>query len=85
MLGGLLLGVIGTSIGTVLALAAIQALRTWPVQIAFARQQLVLNPSLGLGDVLLIVGMVLAVAILASLQPAWKASRMDPIKALRHV
>jgi len=25
------------------------------------------------------------VAVLASLQPAWKASRMDPITALRHV
>ena len=28
---------------------------------------------------------VLAVAVLASLQPAWKAARMDPIVALRHV
>jgi putative ABC transport system permease protein len=28
---------------------------------------------------------VLAVAVLASLQPAWKAARMDPIAALRHV
>jgi putative ABC transport system permease protein len=25
------------------------------------------------------------VAVLASLQPAWKAARMDPITALRHV
>jgi ABC-type lipoprotein release transport system permease subunit len=24
-------------------------------------------------------------ALLASLQPAWKAARMDPITALRHV
>jgi len=29
--------------------------------------------------------MVIVVAVLASLQPAWKASRMDPIDALRHV
>jgi len=29
--------------------------------------------------------MVILVAVLASLQPAWKASRMDPIDALRQV
>jgi putative ABC transport system permease protein len=32
-----------------------------------------------------ISGIVVLVAVLASLQPAWKASRMDPIQALRHV
>jgi len=28
---------------------------------------------------------VMVVAVLASLQPAWKASRMEPIDALGHV
>jgi putative ABC transport system permease protein len=82
---GLLLGLIGTLIGTVLSLGLVYALNIWPIHIAFARQQLVLTPSIALADVLLIGGTVLAVAIMASLQPAWKASRMDPITALRHV
>jgi putative ABC transport system permease protein len=33
----------------------------------------------------MIGGIVVVMAILASLQPAWKAARMDPITALRHV
>ena len=82
---GALLGLIGTLIGTLLSLAIIQALHIWPVRFAFARQTIELAPSIATGDVLAISGIVLAVAIAASLQPAWKASRMDPMTALRHV
>lgn len=57
----------------------------WPVQFAFARQMIQLAPSLSAFSVFMIDGIVLAVAVAASLQPAWKASRMDPITALRHV
>jgi len=46
---------------------------------------LVLAPSIAAVDVLTISGMVVFIALLASLQPAWKASRMDPVRALGHV
>jgi putative ABC transport system permease protein len=82
---GLLLGLIGTLIGTAVSLGLVYALNFWPVHIAFARQQLVLAPSIAATDVVSIGAIVLAVAVLASLQPAWKAARMDPIAALRHV
>jgi putative ABC transport system permease protein len=82
---GLLLGLIGTLIGTVLSLGVIYALNIWPVHFAFARQIIQLAPSIAASDIFSICGIVLAVAVAASLQPAWKASRMDPIIALRHV
>ena len=82
---GLLLGLVGTAIGTALSLALVYALNLWPVHFAFARQVFELAPSIAASDVLLIGSIVLAVAALASLQPAWKAARMDPITALRHV
>jgi putative ABC transport system permease protein len=54
--------------------------------IAFGRQDnLILVPSISATDVVVTGLLTIAVAILASLQPAWKASRMNPIKALRHV
>jgi putative ABC transport system permease protein len=49
------------------------------------QQGLVLSPSIHAADVLTISGMVVIIALLASLQPAWKASRMDPVRALGHV
>jgi putative ABC transport system permease protein len=83
---GVLLGLIGTVIGTLVSLAIIYALNFWPVHFTFGRQQeLVLVPAIVATDVLLIGAIVLLVAVAASLQPAWKAARMDPIQALRHV
>ena len=83
---GLLLGLIGTAVGTVVSLGLVYALNLWPVNFKFGRQlDLVLTPSIAAADVLLIAAIVLLVAMAASLQPAWKASRMDPITALRHV
>jgi putative ABC transport system permease protein len=82
---GLLLGLLGTAIGTLVSLGLIAILHVWPVHFAFARQVLTLAPSIAASDVILIGSIVLVVAAAASLQPAWKAARMDPITALRHV
>jgi putative ABC transport system permease protein len=83
---GALLGVVGTAIGVALSLAIVYALNVWPVHFTFGRQlALTLVPSLAATDALTIGAVVIVMAILASLQPAWKAARMDPIAALRHV
>jgi putative ABC transport system permease protein len=83
---GALLGAAGTAIGVALSLAIISALKVWPLRFTFGRQQeFVLMPSLAATDAVLIGAVVVVIAILASLQPAWKAARMDPITALRHV
>ena len=50
-----------------------------------AKQGLVLAPSIAAMDVGIVAGLVVLMALLASLQPAWKASRMDPVTALGHV
>jgi len=83
---GALLGAAGTAIGVALSYALVYALNVWPVHFTFGRQlELVLAPSLAAADALAIGAIVIVMAILASLQPAWKAARMDPITALRHV
>ncbi|TRZ69210.1 MAG: ABC transporter permease [Rhodocyclaceae bacterium] len=83
---GLMLGVVGTVAGTLLSLVAIFGINVWRPTFAFGQQQnLVMAPTIATGDVLTIAALVVVVAIVASLQPAWKASRMDPISALRHV
>ncbi|MDI6750367.1 MAG: ABC transporter permease [Pseudomonadota bacterium] len=83
---GLMLGIVGTVAGIAVSLAAIAGINVWKPTFNFGQQQgLVMAPSIAAGDVLTIAGLVILVAVIASLQPAWKASRMDPITALRHV
>jgi putative ABC transport system permease protein len=83
---GLLLGLLGSLIGTIISIVTIYILNIRTLTFSFGRQEnLVLQPSIDASDVIFIAAVVVIVAVLASLQPAWKASRMDPIMALRHV
>ena len=83
---GFLLGLAGSIAGILLSLLLIAILQFKPISFAFGRQEdLQLTPMIAAGDVLFISALVILIAILASLQPAWKASRMDPITALRAV
>jgi putative ABC transport system permease protein len=83
---GFLLGLFGALIGVIVSLAAIAGMHAAQIRFDFGRQEnLLLAPAVAPADVVLVSVIVIAVAVLGSLQPAFKASRMDPIAALRHV
>jgi len=83
---GLLLGILGTVIGIGLSLGGIAWMNASGLSFDFGRQKgLLLSPTIGTSEILIVAGIVVTIAVLGSLQPAVKAARMDPIKALRHV
>lgn len=83
---GLLLGFVGTLTGTAISLAAIAGLNSAAITFDFGMQTgLLLQPTISAREIIPILIIVIGIAVLASLQPAFKASRMDPITALRHV
>lgn len=82
---GVLLGLLGSAVGALVSLAAVHLVHVHPVHSAFAREIFALAPSMAASDVIFIGAIVLVVAAVASLQPVWKAARMDPITVLRHV
>ncbi|MDO9043616.1 MAG: ABC transporter permease, partial [Desulfocapsaceae bacterium] len=83
---GFLLAIVGTVTGTVISLLAIAGLNRAAFTFNFGQQTgLLLQPVISVRQIVPVLLIVIGIAVLASLQPAWKAARMDPITALRHV
>ena len=83
---GFCMGVVGAVIGDIVGVALVTILNLFKISYDFGQQKgLLLQASVQPADVLMISITVIAVSIIASLQPAFKASRMEPITALRHV
>ncbi|MEN8199111.1 MAG: ABC transporter permease [Thermodesulfobacteriota bacterium] len=83
---GFLLGVLGTLIGVGISLLVVAGMNMSQISFDFGRQKgLLLSPTIAAGDVITVMAIVIGIAVLGSLQPAWKAAKMDPITALRHV
>jgi putative ABC transport system permease protein len=83
---GVLLAFGATLAGVLVSLAAVYGLNLARITYSFGQQaDLLLVANLGPAEIATVCALVLAMGVLATLQPAWKASRMDPIQALRHV
>lgn len=86
VLEGFSLGVLGALIGNIIGVSIVFILNIAEITFSFGRQTgLILSPTVSLSDIGIISIIVIVVSVLASLQPAFKASRMEPIDALRHV
>jgi len=86
VLEGLFLGTMGAAAGVLIGVMIILILNRVGITFDFGRQTgLILSATIGLADVVFISLIVIVISVIASLQPALKASRMEPIKALRHV
>jgi len=83
---GFCLGIGGAVIGSVAGWIIVFIINASKITFNFGIQKgLILSASTKPADLLVISLIVVIVSVIASLQPAFKASRMEPIKALRHV
>jgi putative ABC transport system permease protein len=83
---GFSLGLLGVIAGNILGLIIITIVNLSKITFSFGRQTgLILSAKVVPMDMLVVSLIVIVISVIASLQPALKASRMEPIKALRHV
>ena len=91
---GASIGVVGTIAGAILGLVFsenIEVIRRWlesltgtelfAAEIYFLSQ---LPAEVDPGEVIMVISMALGLSILATLYPSWRASRLDPVEALRN-
>lgn len=83
---GFCLGLTGAFVGVLAGLGIIFGLNLTKITFNFGQATgLILAPTIAPMEVVTASLMVIIVSVLASLQPAYKASRMEPIEALRHI
>jgi putative ABC transport system permease protein len=83
---GVLLGATGSIVGAILGLLVVVVVNLAEITFDFGMQRgLVLKATVGFGETMIIIGTVLLISVLAALHPAYRASRMEPVEALRHV
>ena len=93
-LSGASIGIVGTMLGFVLGLAfalnidrirhvleSLTGAELWSAEIRFLSE---LPAKVEAGDVLSVVAMGVILSFLATIYPAWRAARLDPVEALRY-
>ena len=82
---GFAMGILSTATGVVIGLGSLWLMTLTPIVFTFGMMQVTLTPDLPIQEVILVTAIVMFVSVFAGLQPAYKASQMEPVDALGHV
>ena len=77
---------ISTIVGNIIGVLGLQVINLAKFHFSFGRMKnILLETSISSSDLISVSLIVIIIAVISSLQPALKASKMQPVDALRHV
>lgn len=82
---GFAMGLFSTIVGIVVGLGALWVMSISKINFTFGTMNVSLAPSIPVSEVLWVAVIVMLVSLFAGFQPAYKASKMEPVDALGHV
>ena len=85
LMEGVSLGLVSSLLGSLIGMGILLTLNMVRLNFTFGMMDVSLAPQIPVGEVLFAIGMVVAVSAISGFQPALKASRLEPVEALRHV
>jgi len=86
MAEGFTLGIISTIVGNIIGVLALLLINMANIHFSFGRiKNILLETSIAPSELITVSLIVIFISVLSSLQPALKASKMQPVEALRHV
>jgi len=78
------MGLLSTFVGIVIGLGILWIMNLTKIDFTFGMMDLSLSPSIPVSEVIFVAVIVLLVSLFAGFQPAYKASKMEPVDALGH-
>jgi len=83
---GFLLGFISAIVGSIISVLGLFLINLAEFHFSFGRMKgILLQTSISTGELITASIIVIIISIVSSFQPAYKASKMEPVDALRHV
>jgi putative ABC transport system permease protein len=85
LIEGFAMGLLSTVAGVAAGLAILWIMNASTIQFTFGQMNVTLAPSIPVGEIVAVTVIVLLVSLFAGFQPAYRASKMEPVDALGHV
>ena len=84
LIEGFVMGLLSTLAGILIGLGTLWIMNITKIDFTFGTMNVTLAPSIPAGEVLIVAVIVMVVSLFAGFQPAYKASKMEPVDALGH-